>query len=655
VVWRAAAWELQITAVATGDAARAQLAARYTLRNRTAAPLTARLVLAVRPLQVNPPTQFLNIAGGVRRIDRLAWQGGALGIAGAPAVRPLVPPDRVSLWPFHALGFPAVPIAATPEAVADPAGFASGALAYELSLAPGGEATVVLAAPLVGDLAAAAAAPPPAGAAAWWQAQLAASRASWHAALDRVGLRVPEAGRPIVATLRSSLAYMLLSREGPILRPGTRSYARAWIRDGAMIGEALLRLGHPDVAADFLRWYAPYQFPSGKVPCCVEAGGAVPVPEHDSHGQLIVLAATLYRYTKDRARLAAVWPNVAAAARYLEEIRQSERGPANQAPARRMLHGLLPPSISHEGYSAKPAYSYWDDFWGLAGYKDAAWIAGELGDADAAARLAAQGDEFRRELLASIAASAAAHGVAYIPGAADLGDFDATSTTIALSPGGEQHALPQDLLRATFERAWQALVARRPGGAPWTAYTPYELRLVGSFVRLGWRARAWEALAQYLGDQRPRAWNQWAEVVGRVVREPRFIGDMPHAWVHSDYARSALDLFAYERDADRALVLAAGLPAAWFAGDGFAIERLPTPFGPLSYAVTATDRALTLQIGPGAVPPGGLVFPWPLAGPPGEARLDGRPARWRGDPPELVISHRPATIVLSRTGAPEPP
>jgi hypothetical protein len=444
---------------------------------------------------------------------------------------------------------------------------------------------------------------------------------------------------------------MLLSREGPILMPGTRSYARAWIRDGAMIGEALLRLGHPEVAADFLRWYAPYQFPSGKVPCCVEAGRAVPVPEHDSHGQLIVLAATLYRYTRDRAGLAAVWPHVAAAARYLEELRQSERTPANLVPARRPLYGLLPPSISHEGYSAKPAYSYWDDFWGLAGLRDAAWIAGELGVAAAAARLAAQRDEFRRDLLASIAASAAAHRTAYIPGAADLGDYDATSTTIALSPGGVQRALPPDLLRGTFERAWRE-VSGRPQDRTWTAYTPYELRLVGSFVRLGWRARAWDALALYLADRRPAAWNQWAVVVGRLPREPRFIGDMPHAWVCSDYARSALDLFAYERQAERALVLAAGIPPAWFAGAGFAIERLPTPYGPLSYRVTAAGGELSLHIGPGEVPPGGLVIPWPFAGPPGAARVDGRPARWRGDPPELVISWRPATLVLSRTGAP---
>src|SRR6185312_13141957 len=114
--------------------------------------------------------------------------------------------------------------------------------------------------------------------------------AAWRYTLNRVVIKAPAAAQPIVDTLRTALADILISRDGAALRPGTRSYARSWIRDGAMMSTALLRLGRADVARDYLAWYAPYQFASGKVPCCVDARGADPVPENDSHGELIVLA-----------------------------------------------------------------------------------------------------------------------------------------------------------------------------------------------------------------------------------------------------------------------------------------------------------------------------------------------------------------------------
>ena len=79
-----------------------------------------------------------------------------------------------------------------------------------------------------------------------------------------------------------------------------------------------------------------------------------------------------------------------------------------------------------------------------------------------------------------------------------------------------------------------------------------------------------------MNDRRPAAWNQWAEVVGREVRKSRFIGDMPHGWVASDYGRSLLDMFAYERPRDETLVLMAGVPKKWIEKDGFAVCRICT-------------------------------------------------------------------------------
>jgi hypothetical protein len=307
----------------------------------------------------------------------------------------------------------------------------------------------------------------------------------------------------------------------------------------------------------------------------------------------------------------------------MDELRTSEMAP-NRAAARRHLYGLMPPSISHEGYSSRPAYSYWDDFWTLLGYKQAVELARAIGDAEAERRFSASRDAFRRDLYASIAAMPRVHGIDFIPGAADLGDFDATSTTIALTPGGELSRLPRAQLERTFERYWREFVERRDGRREWDAYTPYEIRNVGAFVRLGWRERANELLTYFFNDRRPNAWNGWAEVVGRDARALRFIGDMPHAWISSDYIRSALELFAYDDDGANALVIAAGIPEQWIDARGISVRGLRTPYGSVSYTLRREAGTLTLEI-EGDVPPAGFVFPWPLRAPPIEATFNGRP------------------------------
>jgi hypothetical protein len=597
-------------------------------------------VLLVRPFQVNPPTQSLNLAGGVSAIHALRWDGARLSLDQAREIFPLQAPDHVHLSRFDDGGFPKqLPpkVGRAPGSVTDPAGLASAALVYDVALAAGASTSRWL------TTAAASGLDSDAGStvAELEQEEQAVLRA-WRQKLNRTRFRVPAEAQVLIDTLRSSLAQILMSREGAVLKPGPRSYARSWIRDGAMMSEALLRLGHSDVARAYLNWYAPFQFDSGKVPCSVDARGADPVPENDSAGQLIFLAAEVYRFTHDRGLLEQVWPRVEAAARYLEGLRQSERGAKNATPERRRYYGLMPPSISHEGYSDKPAYAYWDDFWALIGYQDAAFLAGVLGKAEASVRLATERDEFRRELHASLRRSAEDHGVSFLPGAADRGDFDPTSTTIALAPGREQSWLSPELLAGTFERYYLEFRERQAGKRNWDVYTPYELRAVGTFVRLGWRDRAHELLQFFLADRRPAGWNQWAEVVGRLPRSPRFIGDMPHAWVASDFIRSVLDLFAYARPSDEALVLARGVPARWLEGDGIQVDNLYTPAGQFGYTLKRRAR-LELEVH-GDAPPGGFVLPWPLPGVGGPARINGTPVAWDGR--ELRIPTTPSRVSI---------
>ena len=177
------------------------------------------------------------------------------------------------------------------------------------------------------------------------------------------------------------------------------------------------------------------------------------------------------------------------------------------------------------------------------------------------------------------------HRIDYIPGCVELGDFDPTSTTIAIAPGGQLEKLPPAAVAATFDRYFAEAQARATGTRKWVSYTPYELRTVGTFVRLGQPRRAHELLDFFLAGRRPPAWHQWAEVVWRDPKTPKFIGDMPHGWVASDFLRSALDLFAYDRD-DGVLVIGAGLKPEWVRGaTGVVVRGLRTHEGTLDYTM----------------------------------------------------------------------
>jgi hypothetical protein len=72
------------------------------------------------------------------------------------------------------------------------------------------------------------------------------------------------------------------------------------------------------------------------------------------------------------------------------------------------------------------------------------------------------------------------------------------------------------------------------------------VRVIGSFIFLNQTERAHELVKFFLSDQRPQGWNHWAEVVWSNPSEPKFIGDMPHTWVGSEFINSIRSFFVYD-------------------------------------------------------------------------------------------------------------
>jgi hypothetical protein len=626
--WRAKGFVLTTTAFATDAPGGPVLYVRYRIENAGDAVRTARFFCALRPFQVTPPWQAFRGLGGACPIGELRWHAGTVWIDERKAVIPLEAPSGFGAAAFEqggVLRFLERGEIPPRDEVRDAFLHASGALCFDLELAAGAARDFHLAVPFgMHD-------PANSDFAALQRidgaAQFASATSAWRDKLGHLELRVGAAAQASVDALRTAASHILINRDGPALQPGPRRYTRSWIRDGATMSAALLRMGWADEVRDFLRWYAPHQKADGNVPCSVDREGPDWLPEHDSHGELVFLVAEHFRFTRDRALLDEFWPAVLRAVAYIESLRSQRLTSEFASGDRKACYGILPESVSHEGYLAQPVHAYWDDFWALRGLGDAVHLARVLGDAAQERRIAALRDDLQTCLYASIEAVIAQRDIAYVPGSVEWADFDVTATATALTTTDAAERLPPAALAYTYDEYLRGFRKRRDGELDWNNYTAYEIRNLGALVRLGRVAEAHELLDFFLADRRPRAWNQWPEISWRDPRSPGHLGDVPHTWIGAEWVLAVLSLFAYEHPTNESLVLAAGVRPEWIDGGAvIAIENLPTWYGRLSYTLARVgDDGLRLSLSSDfEMPPGGIVVRSPLPRPLARVTVDGR-------------------------------
>ena len=221
------------------------------------------------------------------------------------------------------------------------------------------------------------------------------------------------------------------------------------------------------------------------MPCAVDRHGVDPVAEHDSHGQLIWGIVEVFRLTGDRAFLRELWPHVLravdaiAALRAQRTTRRAIRGQA--------CFGLLPESISHEGYSSRPVHSYWDDFFAVRGLADAA----DGGRAcSATPRRRGASAALRDAMRARPARARSAHD----RGPRHRSSFPARSSSATSIrrrprsrsiPAARERACRAAALARTFERYWEEFEAAAAARPRADGYTPYEVRNAPALVLLG--------------------------------------------------------------------------------------------------------------------------------------------------------------------------
>jgi hypothetical protein len=289
-------------------------------------------------------------------------------------------------------------------------------------------------------------------------------------------------------------------------------------------------------------------------------------------------------------------------------------------------------------------HAYWDDFWALRGLRDAALIAETLNEHVQAVRIAAVRDGLRESLYASIGRTMTERSIDYVPGSVEWADFDPTATANAISLLDELHNLPRAALERTFDIYLEGFRKRARNEIDWNNYTAYEVRIIGALVQLGRRADANELAAFLLDDRRPRVWNQWPEISWRDPQSPGHLGDLPHCWIGAEYMLAFRTMLVFEREADRTLVIGAGVPAEWLDGEGITVQDLPTYYGMLSFTLRrSSTNEVTLTLA-GDVDAAIVVRP-PLRSALRSVEIDGQ-AIDSFDAESAWFSAAPATVLL---------
>lgn len=612
VIWTTQFFGCEIDACAGGAPGNSATFTRYCVTNTTSHSLTGTFFLAIRPIQVNPswqhgglaPVQTISLTHVHDRTDVYVNGAHFYSLFSSVDMHGACAFDRGDITEYIRRN--TVPPMHT---VHDNSEYASGALGIHFVLPPGETFSVIGGAPMHDS---AEVLRPfihenetPAVA---WEKLYTKNIQQWRSFFDAPSFSVND--KAVTDTLKSQIAYILINRDGIAIQPGSRNYKRCWIRDGCLTSAALLRYGMTNAVRRYLEWYAKRVQPDGWVPPILENTGEINKGygwnlEYDSQGQFIYALMEYYRFTHDKSFIRAHFHTVTNALHFLEKlhIKTSSKDYMADAPVPERFHGILPPSHSHEGYNP-PMHSYWDDFWALKGWKDGRKFAQLCGEKDVANWAQKNYTTFRVAVATSLYATIRWKKMNVLPGCADKGDIDPTSTAIGIFPCNEIDIINTQYMHQTFDLYYSDLMART--NSSWEgAFTPYELRCIMAFIALGQPTRAQDLLAYMMTCRRPPAWNHLAEVVHSDPRRGIYIGDMPHTWVGSGFVNSVRGMCIWEHD--DLCELLPGVPLQWCKEHGVTLKNMPTWYGSLTLTARYMSDTFTVTL-EGIAPPKGYIL-----------------------------------------------
>ena len=295
VEWAAGHIEIRVTALAHAGLA----VAEHRVTNKGAATRKGALLLAVRPVQINPYWQH----GGHAAINSIAVDGQEVNVNDRPYATFSLAPDSVAVADFDNGDVVRLidkgPKKTAPSLRSDSA--SSAPPANSPSRSRPAQASPSSCRRRCGT----------ASSRRRRRRSTPCARPSAQDWRAKIGPRKITVGDPEVSdTVEAQTAFILVNSTEHAFKPGPRNYDRTWIRDGSAQALALLWAGLIEEAKAYVVWYAKRIYENGMVPPILNVDGTVNRGygsdiEFDAQGEFVGIAADVYRISRDRAFLGA--------------------------------------------------------------------------------------------------------------------------------------------------------------------------------------------------------------------------------------------------------------------------------------------------------------------------------------------------------------
>lgn len=431
-----------------------------------------------------------------------------------------------------------------------------------------------------------------------FDARLEQQRASWQARFGEIDLQVPDTD--FRNAFFAGLQHMLTATVGDQARIAPLSYPLPWLRDSVYIIRCFDLAGLHDVARAATEYCARNDFFGGF--------GA----EGDAPGQGIWALVGHYRVLRDRQWLRDIYPAIQRKCQWLFRMRRTDE-PIQvfvDTPTLSFTHaeraagmvclaarnGLIYGAMDHGIESALG----WVNHWALAGLREAAFAAIELGEKADAERYQHEADALQEALEA------------YVQAHPDYFTHERTVNSLIWPTRAWETSPMFTSVQAGFDTWWKTNRAREESFIPEPYWLYFEAAQAHNALRFGRRDNVWQVLDYRLSHQDVPGlygWREGGDTVGTdnavygvtLINQLRgchiFDSITPHGWSQSELW--LLQRAVLVEDTRDGLLLFAGLPDRWLRPNvqvGF--QKFPTTYGVVSahVQVNAVGRQASITI-----------------------------------------------------------